>query len=665
MRVTARGLHVRSSPDKDSDHNILGTLPHHEVVNATGNTGEWVGFEYGGKPAFAFGRYLEPVGKQAPEAPAVTPTAQTGERHDSKIAAVVDQEPVVAPAKPVEHHDDPKPAPTPVEHDAAPKPEHREATPTPTPVVAPTPTPVVAPPTVAPPPTPVVAPPPTPVVAPPTVAPTPAPAQVANVDAAPAHVDGKAISKILKLPRPLPQVHAFLPPGGAKGNVEVFLFLHGMFAHHDRSHDKGFRPGKDINDPNPDQAMNLAGAMAATPRNLVTLAPVAHFSGEWPLWNELAQNKGFQELLVQSLDQLSGELAITPPLSIGSISIAGHSAGGSGLGEAAKQLGDKIHDMTYEDGGYADKPGKGTGWKDSHDKVAAWLLGGESDKLLRVLLHGEHNRSESTILHSHFNQESLEQTAHVLKKAGVTVTREDGNHDKRTPDKGMYLDHTLHVHGLLGTRTVTVFNMPKANHMQVRNRATEKLITEGRDTEFETDAVAPSGPLKGAGELPAGHADAPKASDARHSHPQTRTKHHDEAPHVDAPAPVLEPKPEPKAAKPKAHGKDHPAGPEVASGPIQSTHPTHGYDRDDKTNLDSFGNPTERVKRTDKNMTTDNHRVFTNQFTTVSKAPLVNHDLKDAHRSLAKGTVLHTFDVNGKFAQVVTEDIKREDNLWI
>ncbi len=397
------------------------------------------------------------------------------------------------------------------------------------------------------------------------------PVAPANVDAAPPHVAGKAISKILKLPRPLPQVHAFLPPGGAKGNVEVFLFLHGMFAYHERSHDKGFRPGKDINDPNPDEAMNLAGAMAATARNLVTLAPVAHFSGEWPLWNELAQNKGWKELIMQSVDQLSTDLSITPALGVGSVSIAGHSGGGTGLGDAAKQLGDLVHDMTYEDAGYADKPNQ-SGWKDSHDKVAAWLLGGDSDKVLRVLLHGPHNHLESTILHSHFNKESLEHIAQVLGKHGVTVTREEGNHDKRTIDGTTYLDHKLHVSGLPGTRTVSVFVLPDEDHMQLRNLSTQRLITEGRDTEFASSAAPASGPLKAAGNLPA---DPPKANKPPPTH--TDAKPADARP-ADA-----------KLAKPH---DDHPDAAKAASGPVQSHHPAHGYDRDDKTGLDSFGNQT-------------------------------------------------------------------------
>ncbi|HEX8113696.1 MAG TPA: hypothetical protein VF516_38455, partial [Kofleriaceae bacterium] len=129
------------------------------------------------------------------------------------------------------------------------------------------------------------------------------------------------------------------------------------------------------------------------------------------------------------------------------------------------------------------------------------------------------------------------------------------------------------------------------------------------------------------------------------------------------PTPHAEAKPaDAKLAKPH---DDHHDAPKAASGPVQSHHPAHGYDRDDKTGLDSFGNLTERTKRTEKNMTTGHKRVFTNQFTTVSKAPLVTHELKNAHRTLDKGTVLHTYDVNGQYAQVVAPGITIEDNLWI
>jgi hypothetical protein len=216
----------------------------------------------------------------------------------------------------------------------------------------------------------------------------------------------------------------------------------------------------------------------------------------------------------------------------------------------------------------------------------------------------------------------------------------------------MYLDHKLHVHGLPTARTVLVFNLPGANHMQLRNRATQHLITEGRDTEFAVGTTAPSGPIKAAGSLPA---EAPK-----HDQPAP-------APHVDA-HPADAKHADAKPARPEHHDAPKPAehhDEKAPSGAVQAVHPKHGYDTDQKTGLDSFGNATERTKRTEKNMTTGGHRVFTSQFTTVSKSPLVTHDLKDAHRSLDKGTVLHTYEVNGKYAQIVAPGITLEDNLWI
>src|SRR6185503_16972467 len=93
MRVTARGLHVRSSPNKKSDSNIVGTLPHHTIVEATGRHGDWVAIEHESRPAFAFGRYLEPVSKPT--------VAETGGAAD------------VVPIEPDEQTDAPAPAPTP------------------------------------------------------------------------------------------------------------------------------------------------------------------------------------------------------------------------------------------------------------------------------------------------------------------------------------------------------------------------------------------------------------------------------------------------------------------------------------------------------------------------------------------------------------------------
>jgi len=294
--------------------------------------------------------------------------------------------------------------------------------------------------------------------------------------AAPVLANGSAVHKVYELPD-LPSVHVFVPPGGVKGAVEVFLFLHGKFAHHS-------------GDPHPEEDMHLAQAMAQTNRNLVTLAPAAQLGGkdgEWPMWAKLAGqgHTGYKQIIAQSLERLSAELQPKPdpPVTLGSVSIAGHSAGGTALGEAADQLRDSIHDMTMQDGGYS-----GGAFDASHAAVIKWLLTGETDKTLRVIVHGNINtQSEGQVLKSNLNPKAIESAAKALHLKEVTVSTENGNQDPRSVE-GMYLDHRLHVHGLKALRTVSVFNMPKERgfkgHMNVRDKTTEHLITEGRDTDF-------------------------------------------------------------------------------------------------------------------------------------------------------------------------------------
>ena len=303
------------------------------------------------------------------------------------------------------------------------------------------------------------------------------------------HVGDKAMHAIVNPGKKLPSVYACVPPGGVKGSVEVFLFLHGMYAH------EAPRKGMAIQDPHPEEAMNLAGAMAKTQRNLVTLAPIAKMIDDYPMWKDLAADGDGYSRLIQGAIANLPEGAHDGPITVGSISIAGHSAGGQALGEAAEQLKDDIHDMTMEDGGYGDNTKKHPGahaWKDAHAQVVKWLLTGKTEKLLRVLLHGENNHGEGHVLDSNLNVESLTDAANTMGLTGVKVTKEVfAKHEKRSV-KTMYLDHKLHITGLPAPRTVSVFNMPGSEHMDVRNLATQVLIEEDRDTEFALPGAAPS-----------------------------------------------------------------------------------------------------------------------------------------------------------------------------
>jgi hypothetical protein len=508
MRVTAHGLHVRSSPDTASHDNIIGTLPFHQVVQPTGQHGEWVAIQHDTQPAFVFGHYLEPAAKQADDGqPAATPVAtptveQAPVAPIAPAAPIAPTAPVIASAPAVPAPVAPTPAaptpvaPTPVAPTPSPTPAEAkpvESTPPaqvipvalPAPVAAPTST--TATPAA---PTPVAAPTPAPTATPsnPTVAnAVTAAGHIPGVTDAKPHVGDTALHTIVKPGDKLPSVYVSVPPGGVTGAVEVFLFLHGMYAHE--------TPRKDmpIKDPNPEEAMNLAGAMAKTQRNLVTLAPIARMAGDYPQWKDLEANgDGYKRLIDGAIANLPPD-AHSGPITVGSISIAGHSAGGQALGEASEQLGDAIHDMTMEDGGYGDNQKKHPGshaWKDSHAKVVKWLLSGQTEKLLRVLLHGEDNHGEGHILDSNLNVDSLTEAAQKMGLANVKVSKEVlAKHDKRSVPT-MYLDHRLHITGLPAARTVSVFNMPGSNHMAVRNLSTQVLIEESRDTEFATSGAS-------------------------------------------------------------------------------------------------------------------------------------------------------------------------------
>jgi hypothetical protein len=145
MRVTADVLNVRNAPAKH-EHNVVGTLQRHELVQASSREGDWVKLDYKGQPAYAFGDFLTPAkadhveSKQPATAPATTaaPTvAPPAHASADTSVATAPPAPVAAPPAPAAAPTHapvaaPAPAPAPV---AAPP--HIAAPVTPAPVHAP------------------------------------------------------------------------------------------------------------------------------------------------------------------------------------------------------------------------------------------------------------------------------------------------------------------------------------------------------------------------------------------------------------------------------------------------------------------------------------------------------------------------------------------------
>jgi hypothetical protein len=358
---------------------------------------------------------------------------------------------------------------------------------------------------------------------------TKAPAQTPAVDTKPAAqptqaaqppqaATGPAISKVYHF-NGLPTVRAFLPPGGVKGAVDVFAFFHGMYAHHDAK-------SKGVDDP--ERESHMAQAVAGSGRNLVALSPAAEMTqAQWPQWAALNKSHGYAQIVEQSLRQLSTDLGT--PLTAGTISLAGHSAGGSALGEAAEQLGDAVHDVTLQDGGYGSEA-----FLSSHEKLVHWLLTGKVDKTVRVITHGDPDVvSEGKVLRNYLNVAAIQKAAAAANFAGVTVTLEPGDKAARSVT-GMTLHHRLTIHGLPASRTVSVFNFKGEDHYEVRNKTMGHLIQEGPSTDFATSGAA--APKQDAAPTGAAHAHVDPKPQATPAHAQD--------------AKATDPKPTTKAATP-------------------------------------------------------------------------------------------------------------------
>jgi hypothetical protein len=105
VRVTADGLHVRSSPQL-GDGNIVGGYYRGHELDAIGRDGDWLMVSYKGAFAYVHSHYVEPVaGAHGEAAPAPAAAHQPAATHVEHRAA--------APAKPLESqaaHHDPAPA---------------------------------------------------------------------------------------------------------------------------------------------------------------------------------------------------------------------------------------------------------------------------------------------------------------------------------------------------------------------------------------------------------------------------------------------------------------------------------------------------------------------------------------------------------------------------
>lgn len=167
----------------------------------------------------------------------------------------------------------------------------------------------------------------------------------------------------------------FLPENGlTDARPDIFMFFHGIGG--DYSTDKTHARNGGYED-NPAIAADMAQAVNNS--GGIAICPQAKNPGNATREWKAIQEGGFQAMVDQTLARLNADLGRTEqPLTAGNISIAGHSAGGSALGQAALDTG--ATDVTLQDAGY-----HYNSFRESWPKLRDWFLLGEAPKTIRVI----------------------------------------------------------------------------------------------------------------------------------------------------------------------------------------------------------------------------------------------------------------------------------------
>ncbi len=176
----------------------------------------------------------------------------------------------------------------------------------------------------------------------------------------------------------------FMPKDGLKKtNVDVFMFFHGRGSDYSTTQthakSKGF-------DDNPAISANIADAVSKS--GGIAICPQGHGFKVENDWGAIGAG-GFQKMIDTTLAHLSTDLGMSEkPLTAGNVSLAGHSAGGNALGQAAQDTG--ATDVTLQEAGY--------NFTNSWTKLRDWFMLGQSPKTMRVVTQNNGNRHATRTL---------------------------------------------------------------------------------------------------------------------------------------------------------------------------------------------------------------------------------------------------------------------------
>ena len=260
-------------------------------------------------------------------------------------------------------------------------------------------------------------------------------------------------------------------------NPNIFLFFHGNGG--DYSLDKKHTPGTYEFPDNPALSANMNDAVANS--GSIAICPqgknVPSMSNEW---GGISADV-FKTIVDQTLTQLSGDLGrADKPLKSGSVSVAGHSAGGAALGKAA--LGTGATDVTLQDAGY----NFGNSWK----SLREWFFAGAESKTVRVITRPNADDTHTLIdSGGYFDKSQIIAYGNTIKQK-VTVEEFKGD-GKTVEDGGIKLVRGFRVYrkdgSLMGS--LRYYQRTSGDHWAASSGTMATSMTSGKkDKEADTNA---------------------------------------------------------------------------------------------------------------------------------------------------------------------------------